>query len=74
MAASVNAQVTDSVVTNSTATIGEAASVAMGMLYQAEAQAFAVGMQNLTESQQAMSSVNDAITKVALFKIAKLMA
>lgn len=73
MADQVNAQVTDAITTTTTATVGEAVSVAMGMLYQAEAQAFAIGMQNAVASQQNMNKIGEAATAVAVAKIMALI-
>jgi hypothetical protein len=70
----VNAQVTDSITQTALATVGEAASVAMGMLYQAEAQAFAIGMQNAVASQQNLNKIGEAVTAVACAKIMALLA
>jgi killing trait domain-containing protein len=69
----VNAQVTDAVTQSALATIGEAASVAMGMLYQAESQAFAIGMQNAVSSQANINKIGEAVTAVACAKIMALL-
>jgi len=44
MADTVNSQVTDAITQTAAATVGQAASVALGMFFQAEAQAFADGI------------------------------
>ena len=70
----VNPQVTDAITTTTTATVGEAVSVAMGMLYQAEAQAFAIGMQNAVTGQQNLNKIGEAAVAVAVTKIMSLIA
>ncbi len=69
----VNAQVTDAITTTLAATVGEAPSVAMGMFYQAEAQAFAIGMQNAVMGQQNLNKIGEAAVAVAVTKIMQLM-
>lgn len=73
MADTVNAQITDAVSTTTSATVGEAASVAMGMFYQAEAQAFSMGMQNAVNSQQNVTRIAEAVLAVATTKIMSLL-
>ncbi|QSQ21954.1 RebB family R body protein [Pyxidicoccus parkwayensis] len=73
MADTVNPQVTDAVTTTVSATVGEAASVAMGMFYQAEAQVFALGMQNTVNSQQNVMRIGEAVLAVATTKIMALL-
>jgi hypothetical protein len=73
MADSVNPQVTDAIATTTASTVGEAVSVAMGMLYQAEAQAFAIGMQNAVATQQNLNKIGEAAVAVAITKIMSLI-
>ncbi|MBN8466725.1 RebB family R body protein [Corallococcus exiguus] len=73
MADTVNPQITDAIATTQAATVGEAAPVAMGMLYQAEAQVFAIGMQNATVAQQNMNQVGQAVMGAILAKITALV-
>ncbi len=74
MADTVNPQVTDAVTTATVSTVGEAVSVAMAMLFQAEAQAFALGMQNAVTNQQNMNKIGEAATTVGIAKIMALLA
>lgn len=74
MADQVNPQVTDAITTTSLSTVGGAVPVAMGMLYQAEAQAFAIGMQNAVTAQQNMNQIGEAAISVAVAKIMKLLS
>ena len=66
-------QVTDAITTTDTTVIGNSPGVALSMLYQAESQAFALGMQNAVSAQQQMTSIGSAVTALALFKISKEM-
>ncbi len=70
----VNSQVTDALTSTVTATVGESAAVAMGMLYQAEAQAFAIGMQNAATSQNNVMRIGEAIVATACSRILSLAA
>lgn len=69
----VNPQITDSVATTHTATVGQAASVAVSLLYQAEAQAFALGMQNAVTAQQNANQIGQAAVAAAVAKILSLV-
>jgi len=73
-AATVNSQVTDAVTSSVMSTVGESAAVAMGMFYQAEAQAFAIGMQNAVTSQHNVNQIGEAVTAVAAAKIMALLS
>jgi hypothetical protein len=73
MADSVNPQIIDAVAQTTAATVGQATSVALGMLFQAEAQAFALGMQNAVTSQHNINQIAEAITAVATTKILEQM-
>lgn len=73
MADTVNPQITDAVATTTASTVGEAVSVAMGMLYQAEAQAFAIGMQNAVATQHNLNKIGEAAVAVAITKIMSLI-
>lgn len=70
----VNAQITDSISTTSAATVGGAASVAMGMFFQSEAQAFAIGMQNAVNTQNNLNKIGEAGVAVAVTQLMKSMA
>ena len=74
MADSVNPQITDAITQTVTATVGQAASVALGMFFQAEAQAFALGMQNAVTSQHTVNQIGEAVTAVATAKIMALLS
>jgi hypothetical protein len=69
MADTVNPQITDAITQSVLATVGEAAAIAMGMFYQAEAQAFAIGMQNAVTSQHNVNQIGDAVVATACAKI-----
>jgi hypothetical protein len=73
MADTVNAQVTDAITTTTASTVGEAVSVAMGMLYQAEAQSFAISMQNAVTTQQNLNKIGEAAVAVAVTKIMSIL-
>lgn len=73
MADTVNAQVTDAITTTTASTVGEAVSVAMGMLYQAESQSFAISMQNAVTTQQNLNKIGEAAVAVAVTKIMSIL-
>jgi hypothetical protein len=70
----VNPQIVDAVTTTTTATIGEAASLAMGMFFQIEAQAFAMALQNAVTSQRGMQQVGEAVVAAACTRLLSLVA
>lgn len=65
MPATVNAQVVDAVATTTTQTVGSAASLAMGMFFQAESQAFAIGLQNAVVAQRGAQQISEALVATA---------
>jgi hypothetical protein len=65
MPKTVNAQIVDAVTTTNTATVGESSSLAMGMFFQAESQAFALGLQNAVVSQRGSHQIGEALTATA---------
>lgn len=69
----VNAKITDAIAATTTATVGEAAAVAVGMFFQVEAQAFGIGMQNAVGAQQGMTQVGTAIVATACARIMESM-
>ena len=73
MADAVNSQVTDAITQTAAATVGQSASVALGMFFQAEAQAFALSMQNAVTSQHNVNQIGEAVTAVATAKIMALL-
>jgi len=73
MADTVNPQIIDAIAQTTAATVGQASSMALGMLFQAEAQAFALGMQNAVTSQHNVNQIAEAITAVATAKILALL-
>ena len=73
MPESVNPQITDAITQTVTATVGQSASVALGMFFQAEAQAFALTMQNAVTSQHNINQIGEAVTAVATAKIMALL-
>lgn len=70
---SVNTQITDAITQTVTATVGQSASVALGMFFQVEAQAFGQSMQNAVNSQQNINQIAEATTAVAVAKIMALL-
>ena len=70
---SVNSQVVDAITTVNTAVIGDASGLALGMMYQAEAQAFALGMQNAVAVQMQMSQIGTAVAASAASRISAKM-
>lgn len=74
MADVVNPQITDAITQTLANTVGQSASVALGMFFQAEAQAFAQGMQNAVTSQHNINQIGEAITAVATAKIMALLS
>lgn len=70
----VNSQITDAITQTVTATVGQSASVALGMFFQAEAQAFALTMQNAVTAQHNVNQIGEAVTAVATAKILALLA
>ena len=62
MANTVNSQITDSLTEVSTQTIGASPSVAMGMLYEATAQALGNAAHNATVAQQQGNILAQAVT------------
>ncbi|MEZ4400146.1 MAG: RebB family R body protein [Kofleriaceae bacterium] len=73
MADTVNSQITDAITQTAAATVGQAASVALGMFFQAEAQAFALSMQNAVTAQHNVNQIGEAVTAVATAKILALL-
>jgi hypothetical protein len=71
---SVNTQITDAITQTVTATVGQSASVALGMFFQAEAQSFALAMQNAVTAQHNVNQIGEAVTAVATAKILALMS
>lgn len=57
----VNPQIVDALNTTNTALTGGAPSMAMGMFFQIESQAFAMGMQNAVTSQKGMHQIGEAL-------------
>jgi hypothetical protein len=70
---SVNPQITDAITQTVTATVGQSASVALGMFFQVEAQAFSLSMQNAVNSQHNINQIGEATTAVAVAKIMALL-
>lgn len=68
----VNSQIIDALTNTTTVNIGESPAVAMGMLFQMEAQAFGMGMQNAVTSQNGMRQITEAMTATACAKILSL--
>ena len=58
----VNPQITDSVTQANTKVLGDAPSMAMGMLYQVTAQALGMAAQNATSAQQNANTILQATT------------
>jgi len=69
----VNTQITDAITQTATATVGQSASVALGMFFQVEAQAFGQSMQNAVTSQHNINQIAEATTAVAVAKIMALL-
>jgi hypothetical protein len=69
----VNPQIIDAISVTTAANIGESASLAMGMFFQVEAQAFGMGMQNAVSAQQGQQQVGQAITGVACTRIMQIV-
>ncbi|QSQ21959.1 RebB family R body protein [Pyxidicoccus parkwayensis] len=65
----VNAQVVDAVNTTNTTVLGESTSMALGMLFQMEAQAFSMAMQNAVAGQRGMQQVGEAVIAAACARI-----
>lgn len=65
MPATVNSQVVDAVTTTTTHNVGAASSLAMGMFFQAESQAFAIGMQNAVVAQRGSHQIGEALVATA---------
>ena len=71
-ATTVNPQITDAITTTSVEVIGEAPALAMGTLFQAQAQAMSLMMQNAATSQQALQQINVAAVSTAVAQILSL--
>lgn len=69
MADTVNPQITDAITSTTASTVGEAAAVAMGMFFQAEAQSFAMAMQNAVTGQQHINQIGEAVVATACARI-----
>ncbi|HPQ71972.1 MAG TPA: RebB family R body protein [bacterium] len=65
----VNAQIVDAISTTTSVTVGEASSMALGMFYQVEAQAFGLCMQNAVNAQNRMNQIGEAVVGQVCSKI-----
>lgn len=65
MPTTVNAQVVDAVATTTAHNVGTASSLAMGMFFQAESQAFAIGLQNAVVAQRGSHQIGEALVATA---------
>ncbi|MBN8466719.1 RebB family R body protein [Corallococcus exiguus] len=70
----VNPQITDAIATTQAATVGEASSVAFGMLFQMEAQSFAMGMQNAVMGQRGMQQIGEAVIAATCARLLQAIA
>ena len=71
---SVNPQIIDAIAVTAAANLGQSASLAMGMFFQAEAQAFGMGMQNAVASQNGYQQIGQAVVSTACARILQLSA
>jgi hypothetical protein len=61
----VNGQITDSVTQTNVKVVGEAPAQAMGLVYQTMAHSISLSMQNASQAQGSLQSINLAITSSA---------
>ena len=69
MSSPLNQQIVDAIATTAAVNLGESPAVAMGMLFQVEAQAFGIGMQNAVAAQNGMRQITEAMTATACARI-----
>ncbi len=74
MPSTVNRQIVDAVTITQAGTVGGAPSLAMGMFYQMESQAFAMGLQNLVSSQRGCNQVGEAMVAAACARMLQASA
>ncbi len=72
MSNTVNPQIIDAITTTTSATVGEASSMAMGMFFQIEGQAFGLSMQNAVSAQNRMNQVGEAVVAKACARIMEM--